>query len=173
VRSAIEAAGLAYWLLMPASRLERVTRALRASLKDARDGSLVAEDERNRKAVVDRREDRVRAVAARNPIADSYARKGVTMTKLLGEVGQHAKNDVLTSWRLCAGMAHGRQWASQAMSDAQEVHRDPATGVVTSQLTARPAVRDPFIAGVGPLADTERITTEVPPAARGLRQDCQ
>lgn len=138
VRSALEAAAMAHWILMPAERAERVTRCLRLSTKDARDSSsLAADDPSARRRITSAREDAVREVARSQGLDLTEVTKGITMTDLLRAVDQRTATESLKSWQLCAGMAHGRQWALLAMSDLKELAQDQASGVVTHHVSAR------------------------------------
>lgn len=135
IRSAIECAGMAHWALMPGERSERVRRILRIAMRDASDSTKVLADPQVRAELIERRKERITRVAEREGLELSGCIAGYTTTSVLTEVSRRVKSEPLFAWQLCSGMAHGKQWALQALSDIEELER--VDGIVTQRLTAR------------------------------------
>lgn len=110
VRGAIESAATAYWVLSPRSRNERVMRALRWYSRDARDNHSF--DLRSDPAQVERRLNRIGAVAEARGLDPGVATGGFRMTPILTEVDESADLGVKPMWQLCSGFAHGRLWST-------------------------------------------------------------
>jgi hypothetical protein len=135
IRSAIECAGMAHWALMPGERSERVRRVLRIAMRDASDSSKVLSDPQMRAELLARRKQRITQVAERESLDLAACLAGYTTTSVLAEVSLRVTSEPLFAWQLCSGMAHGKQWALQALSDIEELER--VDGIVTQRLTAR------------------------------------
>jgi hypothetical protein len=118
LRSALEDASLAVWLLAPDERQERLTRALRAWHRDFGDRAGFEKHER-----VQLRSKQWRSGTARQQqmielathlgLDAATVRKRLTATAVIDEataaIGQ--RDDGLRLWSLSSGQAHGRLWA--------------------------------------------------------------
>ena len=135
IRSAIESAALAHWVLMPGQRPERVRRVLRVAMQDTRDAAKLIGDRAQGADLVQGREKMIGEVAARQGLIPAECVAWYTTTKVLEDVGTRVDADPLFAWRLCSGMAHGKDWAMQVLSDRKDIAR--ANGVVTQRLTPR------------------------------------
>ncbi|GAB4588948.1 hypothetical protein [Nocardia sp. IFM 10818] len=124
-RGALENLSIAYWILHPAERADRVQRALRwwaQNFKDAERALRPAggiEDGATESALLELEE-----VARRSAnVIPVPIRKGHTSTEAVKYADQHAveARQVLFAWQLCSGFAHGRGWAIHGMSSAESI----------------------------------------------------
>jgi hypothetical protein len=137
-RGALETFSAAYWVLNPAGRDERVTRALRWHAKNFRDADIAlasnaAASLQSNVAALDR-------VAARRRIDQTDYRNGYrssTAVKYADDVidRNRAPLGVLRPWQICSGFAHGRPWAYLGFL-SQKVSSTQQNGVVNVQLTS-------------------------------------
>lgn len=137
-RAAIEAGSTAVWLLLPASRQERVMRSLRLYLADARDSNTIAEQTGlSVRRPLDERRSHLEAIAARaaggGPVQLTPVRS-TALVKAADEAGT-SRVGVLAAWRVCSGFAHVRLWPTLAVLDREELPSN-APGDVTLKVTS-------------------------------------
>ena len=115
-RVALETFSAAYWILQPAKRNERVTRALRWHAQNMRDSEKATDalgvpghvSLKSKLAKLD-------VVAAGRSLDARAARAGYTSTAAVTCADRNEQDlplGVLGPWRACSGFAHGRPWAS-------------------------------------------------------------
>ncbi|MEO3939352.1 hypothetical protein V3N99_21790 [Dermatophilaceae bacterium Soc4.6] len=141
LRSAIESAAVAAYLLGPAQRNERVLRRL----------MLVREDDLDREAVdkllgtptepwMLARLARLREIAGRRPGLDpmrigprskGYAAK----VSAGGDATVFGGEEAVFMWRICSGLAHGKQWATHSMLGMHRLEQ-VAEGVHNVRITS-------------------------------------
>lgn len=110
IRSAIENAATALWLLSPASRQERVTRRLQLLQQDAYNQNK-AHQAMPKVPVTLSLEDRlkkIRDVADRQGIGKLARFK---VTDVVREVGNIRGFSIEGAWQITSGITHGQQWA--------------------------------------------------------------
>ena len=174
VRASIESAAMAHWALMPRDRTERVTRLLQIMHKDALDGARVLENKEQQRAVLAPTLARIREVAGREGLDAAACLKQFDAVSVLRWVSKRAQTEALFNWRLCSGMAHGKQWATQALSDREVVEQ--SGNVVSQKMTGRSdhllipcvAVSD-ILAQLLPVFHGRRGAVEHAPPQLGLR----
>ncbi|MGJ5666365.1 hypothetical protein QLG13_00630 [Rhodococcus aetherivorans] len=136
-RGSLENLSLAYWILHPASRDERIQRALRWHAQNFidQDKALAPLSLPNH---VDKETklQKVEATASARGI-NTNIRRGHSSTEAVTYADSNATTarNVLFAWRLCSGYAHGRQWALLGGSDREE-HPTVDPDVVNIKLTA-------------------------------------
>jgi hypothetical protein len=111
LRSALESLAIAFWIVHPDARGDRVSRALSFWVSNIRDEATAFSDLTGRDIAPDDRISQVRAVAVRNGVA---MHKGVQNTEVLRYTDTALKMPsqlLLYVWRFCSGVAHGRSWA--------------------------------------------------------------
>jgi hypothetical protein len=122
IRSAIENAATALWLLQPGNRTERVTRRWRLAKMESTyienfhrstGGSLA----KGRTAV--ERLARYKELAARGGITGNLLK--ATSTDILQEVDAELKSglSIEAAWQICSGVTHGQQWAVLTLLDIE------------------------------------------------------
>ena len=123
VRSALENACAAVWMLQPPGRADRLGRRLRFAATDIHNGEQVKQlIEQPGPRPEQERMDEVRAIAKRAGIDEAAVRRGATYTEIVKAVGDAcgpAASIIYLSWKLCSGMAHGDFWTT--WSAAQRV----------------------------------------------------
>jgi hypothetical protein len=115
VRSALENASAAVWMLQPGSRPERVTRRLRFAAEDIRSGEQVKQlmgaiGPRSKQERISQ----VRHIAERARVEAKAAVLPVGYGEIVKAAGSALGGDtaILVSWRLCSGMTHGDLWTT-------------------------------------------------------------
>lgn len=132
VRTAIECAAVATWIMAPASRPERVFRTLVVELDDAwKSYQAFQSMNLDGEATYGQRAETLQFIAAKYPsISWVKVKKGYKITDVLGEVGALPilqSTDPLSKWQLASGMAHGKHWAGLLLSD-----KAPMSGYISS-----------------------------------------
>lgn len=134
-RAALETISTAFWILHPASRNDRVTRALRwysknnADRHDAEGSDQAARAASRAKLYV---------VGDRRGLPRDVVGGGYTSTAAVQYADTHSSVEVLLLWRICSGFAHGRPWAYLNLSDREQFPtEDP--GVHHIKMTASTA----------------------------------
>ena len=126
MRSAIECAASAVWLVIPNLHAERVQRALRLALQDTTDQARL-----ERAHLLTARRSLAERQASIQAIADRATGQTVTIpqtTAILRDVetataATGRRLDVLMAWQVCSGFAHGRVWPVLAISDREEMEQ--------------------------------------------------
>jgi hypothetical protein len=137
-RAAIEAGSTAVWLLLPTSRQQRVVRALRLYLVDAKDSNTIAEQIGLAvpRPLEERRLD-IEAIAARASGGIRVRLDHVRTTAVVkaADEGGESRVGVLAAWRVCSGFAHARLWPTLSVLDREELP-SKAPGDVTLKVTS-------------------------------------
>jgi hypothetical protein len=136
VRSAIEAASTALWILAPRDRPTRLLRRLSHAAQDVRDGTLMAQ---GAKVLVPREFSQRSAeleLMAQHVAGASGKLERLNLTQILREVDSLNFTDLqaLAAWRTCSAFAHGRLWSSLSLLE-REVFPSGAPNVATLRLT--------------------------------------
>lgn len=135
-RGALENAAIAFWLIHPDARRDRITHTLRwhaANIKDsvagaAQAGAPTARTERERMRSL-------REVAERNSCPVDLSLTPMQPTPVLRYAGDYAPRrreeqrgvlGPLFAWQMCSGFSHGRPWSSLGVLEREEVERDSA-----------------------------------------------
>ena len=135
-RGAIEAGAMALWLMAPTSRAERVTRRLRQTAQDARDGTRLALEAGSTppRPLADR-------LVGMEAIAQQLNGQRIALPRLTStEVVREAERvattplHVMVAWQIASGFAHGRQWATLSVLD-QHTDTPAESDVVRVRLT--------------------------------------
>jgi hypothetical protein len=150
-RGALENFAVAYWLLHPKSRNERIERALRWHVKNVNDQHEASTDmnttpPRTKQEMLQDLEAVIKRRTGRIP---SDFRRGYTSTgavKAAQQVLPRPGLGVLTPWRVCSGFAHGRPWVSLGLLEREEF-RTADDGTLHLRLTS-----DGTRSLIGPLA---------------------
>ncbi|WP_460625791.1 hypothetical protein [Intrasporangium mesophilum] len=116
VRGALECAALAWWLLAPNDRSERVKRHLRLLWRDTVDmheaiggfGDVDERKEKRRQQIIDAS---AGAGIASGAAFDRWGYQGV-----IREFSEATGIPALLTWQAASGMVHGRRWAMSALS---------------------------------------------------------
>ncbi|TRW46387.1 hypothetical protein [Georgenia yuyongxinii] len=148
IRAALENAATAAWLLAPASRDERVSRALRLAKDNIEQSRAAARLHGLTPPSGRTHEGRLQTVS------DLAAARGITLPKnrlsyteiVDGAAANTAfKPEILVlSWRVCSGLTHGRMWASIGLLEREE-YESPAEGVMDVKLTTSLNQIMPFV----------------------------
>lgn len=135
-RGALENLSLAYWVLHPSQRDNRVERALRWHAQNYKDGEKALAPRGVANSPAEPKLLKLEAVAQQRGITANI-RTGHTSTEAVKYSQEHAKQAgaVLFAWQLCSGFAHGRAWARLGASD-RETDTTSEPGVVHLKLTA-------------------------------------
>jgi hypothetical protein len=139
VRSALENASAAVWMLQPARRPDRIVRRLRFAAADISNGEaakrLAGQVGPRTKA---ERLDRVREIAQRTGIDPAEAMSKVGYGEIVqaagGALGAGA-DVIFFCWKLCSGIAHGDFWTTPNAAQMVELPGAPA-GMGTFKITA-------------------------------------
>jgi hypothetical protein len=130
LRSAIENAATAVWLLSPRKRSERLQRCFRLAHHEAWEYGKVTKllpPEHHSKRSAEERIEEIRSLASSLDLDLSYVLGQFSYEKVVKDAGETASLGVGLSpllWRLGAGFSHGRYWASLSMLERQEVTRE-------------------------------------------------
>ncbi|GAA4188859.1 hypothetical protein GCM10022288_15790 [Gryllotalpicola kribbensis] len=150
LRSALETAFSAIYLLEPDARDERIRRGLRDLHQEMVDGRNMRADfgALNPRKGDERRVDALRRALAGYPAAGpwaqikartegSTARGGIASKIIVSRRPRQgrAEYSIRGYWRAFSGLTHGRSWAAHAVLDFEEVGYDAVTGTVTGRMT--------------------------------------
>jgi hypothetical protein len=132
-RASIENSAIAFWIVHPKGRAERLTRTLRWYASDIRDGDRAREGiGQPSKASTGERIQALRDRAAAHDCDPVEATEDLRYTGILKYADAQFPPDTTISplfmWRLCSGFAHGRNWASLGLL-AREVTPTGQPGV--------------------------------------------
>ncbi len=132
LRTAIETAATALWVVAPDTSDERVARTLRWHHADYLDSATHSFDtgdtmKRARQEIGDT----FRALAVEIEIDPDIFGDRLTTTGVLRELESDGQVGLLGTWRLASGFAHGRPWAHVAFTDRTD------TGIVLPNGSAR------------------------------------
>lgn len=120
-RAGIEASAVAWWLLTPQDRTERVLRSLRLLWTDAQDQAR-AVDGPSTEPLTEARKADIKRAAAASSIPDGSAFAPVHTTNVLRLMRDADLGfDPLITWRLCSGMTHARRWPLLVATDIEKV----------------------------------------------------
>jgi hypothetical protein len=129
VRSALENASVAVWMLQPASRPGRVARRLRFAMVDIRNSE---EAKRLTGTVGPRSEpdriDEVRDIARRAGVKETEAVRRVGYKEIVNAAGSTLSpgtSEILLIWKVCSGMTHGDFWTTWNAGDRVELPGAP------------------------------------------------
>jgi hypothetical protein len=125
VRSALENASAAVWMLQPTSRTERVLRRLRLASNDIRNG------ERAKQLMgmtgprsEQERIDEIRGIARRAGADETKAVRGTSYWEIVNAAGNTLGTGVAIiplAWKLCSGIAHGDLWTTLSAAEMVEL----------------------------------------------------
>jgi len=149
MRSAIETAAIAIWLLQEDDRDARLWRLLQLEWGEIADvQKLMANLGRELSPSRERREELVLRPLARRPSIGSEAdlrRRGPSITEKIGLaqvtvnscIPREGRPDrmVLALWQGMSGLTHGRSYAAQLLLDREELGYEPDTGAVDVRFT--------------------------------------
>ncbi|QSM03818.1 hypothetical protein PROPHIGD05-3_37 [Mycobacterium phage prophiGD05-3] len=139
VRGALENLAAAFWILNPSQRNDRIEHTLRWHAKDLREqgiamksrGMLDDSDYHSKLA-------RLHAVAAPRDIPNQIVDAGFrSSTAIKYASGEFPDYEVLLSWQVCSGFAHGRPWAVLALSE-RELYETAVPGVMGVRVVSNP-----------------------------------
>lgn len=139
VRSAIEACGYGYWLLMGGTQAKRVQNSLRlcwGSISEVE--TLLGATGGPPDGASDVR-DRLKEIHLAGPARHASIENMPTVTRILQLTDSSmnfARMTGLEAWRICSGMAHSNTPVAIALLEHQQVERADTTGAV-SRLTNR------------------------------------
>jgi len=139
VRSALENASTAVWMLQPPGRADRLTRRLRLAAADIRNGEeakRLAQQSGPRTEA--ERIEQVRTIAQQAGIDPDVAVSRVGFGQIVkaagGGSGPGADVSLLV-WRMCSGIAHGDFWTTPAVAEMAELPGAPP-GIGAFEITA-------------------------------------
>lgn len=142
LRSAIENAATAVWLLAPGPRTKRVSRRLKLAHHEAWESGnvhkLMSAETLAGKRTAEERMTEIRGLATSLGISpsDVAGRFGYeSVVRQAGEATGLGEDLAALLWRLCSGFAHGKYWASLSFLERQEVPRAGEAGVLDVRLT--------------------------------------
>ncbi|SUA75399.1 Uncharacterised protein [Nocardia otitidiscaviarum] len=151
-RGALENLSIAYWILHPKERDERITRALRWHAQNVKDNER-ANGPQGRGLPNCEAEPyllKIEAVGRKRPgvpVAAIPKQPGMAAVKAIrdghtsSEAVKYSQDNAVTAgsvlwaWQLCSGFAHGRQWAILGVSD-RETHPTSDPDVMHLRLSA-------------------------------------
>lgn len=143
-RGFIENLATAYWILHPSLRSERVARAMKWYVKNARDRADAASELRDGpeqappgRSTNDQVRQMVEIAHAAGCTDQGYVERGYRPSHPVAYADAAPDLQgigVLFAWKMCSAFAHGRPWAYLAMLD-QEVRDTTESGVVHVRLT--------------------------------------
>jgi hypothetical protein len=139
VRSALENACAAVWILHPPSRPERMARRLRFAAEDIRNGENAKEligktGPRSKQEQMEQ----VRDIAKRAGVNEATAVCKVGYGEIVNAAGNSISPGSIViplSWKLCSGMTHGDYWPTFGAMDRVELLGAPP-GIGTFKITA-------------------------------------
>jgi hypothetical protein len=139
LRSALENASTAVWLLQPDTGSERLTRRLRQTsgdIRQAEEARCVMGEATSRSK--EERIKEVQSIARRAGIDEGKAIRGAGPAEIVGAAGAELPFEPrvsFVSWKLCSGMTHGDFWAVTAGMDQLRLPGAPA-GMAALRLSA-------------------------------------
>ncbi len=143
LRSAMENAATAMWLLEPPPRPERLRRRLKLAHHEAWESSQVRKvlptDAPVGKRSPQERMDAVRDLARSLHLDPSDVSGRFSYESVVRSAGEASKLGADLSallWRLCSGFAHGRYWASLSFLERTEIARAGESGVLDVRLSS-------------------------------------
>lgn len=138
-RGAIENAATGLWVLTPRSRDERVLRALRWHSRNYRDQAATGRTPPGKP--LEFMLSKIAKVATQRGLPEGSATGGYQMTKVIQQVqtGHPDLGDLLLTWQLGSGFAHGRPWAYLGALEREEFDA-PEEGVTNMRLTSYPVL---------------------------------
>lgn len=137
VRGSLENLAAAFWILNPPQRNVRIEHALRWHAKNFHEQRLAMEprgmaDESSYR----RKLAKLHVVASPRNISSQTVNAGLRSSRVVEYVeAQLPDHEVLLSWQLCSGFAHGRPWAVVGMSEREEFET-AVPGVMNVRLTS-------------------------------------
>jgi hypothetical protein len=145
VRSAMDNAATAVWLLAPSKRSERLRRRLKLARREVREAGeayrlfeeLGEADTLKGRRTPQERLDQIRTLAdqLKLPVDDILGNLGYEkIIRAAGEAIDLGGDLSALEWRLCSGFTHGQYWASFSLLDRQ-VFATQAPGVLNVRLT--------------------------------------
>lgn len=139
-RGALENFGVAYWILGPADRSERILRTLKWHAKNAKDGSTALAPLPSMNGLsLEQKLAKLYAVASRRGLLNKDVKAGYSSTEAVTYAEVSAPDlplGVVLPWRLCSGFAHGRPWAYLGSLNRVEERSETDPDVVNVQLTS-------------------------------------
>jgi hypothetical protein len=140
-RGVLENAAIAFWIVHPAERPERLHRAFRWWAKNANDGKAVHTAFPNAGGASSSEViKKLETAAAANHLPIGEIKNGYTSSAAVryadanATMSNGAPISVLFPWQLCSGFAHGRPWASLGALD-REAHPTPDPTISNLGLT--------------------------------------
>ena len=129
VRSALENACAAVWMLQPPRRTDRLARRLRFAVTDIHNGEQVKQliGQPGPRSEQERMEE-VRAIAGRAGVNEAAVRRGAPYSEIVQAVGDSAgptASMIYLSWKLCSGIAHGDFWPTWSAMQRVELPGAP------------------------------------------------
>ena len=138
-RGALENLAVAYWILGPVRRSDRVERALRWHYRNIADQHAATDLHGLSPTPLDAHLAKIDAVAGRNGLSGDLLRRGYYSSAVVKycerELGARVPEGVLLPWQLSSGFAHGQPWAYLGAS-SREVESTDSEGVVSLRLTS-------------------------------------
>lgn len=138
-RGALENFSAAYWILGPAQRTERVSRALRWHAKNFKDSDTATSPlGPHMHSPLDPKMQKLYAVGAARGISNRTIRAGYASTEAVRYAEAEAPNlglGVVLPWRLCSGFAHGRPWAYLGSLDLEKTP-GPSSDITHVRMTS-------------------------------------
>jgi hypothetical protein len=137
VRGSLENLSVAFWILHPTQRNDRIERTLRWHARNFHDQRLALEpigladaaSQGDKLAKLD-------AIATPRGISTTSVHHGFRSSSVVSYVETHSpESNPLLPWQLCSGFAHGRPWAVLGMSE-QEQYETAEPGVLNLKLTS-------------------------------------
>ena len=140
IRSALETTATGLWVLEPAARSERITRRMQLAAIDINDGDQATEGaglaETTPKAErIARVQELTRAARGR---VEVVAARPVSTSAIMAVANEASGSvfDALLAWRVCSGLAHGRQWAHLRFLAREPVSASTSDGVTELRITS-------------------------------------
>jgi hypothetical protein len=137
VRGSLENLAVAFWILHPTFRNERIERTLRWHARNFNEQLIALEplglaDVSTRDAKLAKLD----AIAIPRGISTAEVRAGYRSSRAVKYAEEHSPDSApLLPWQLCSGLAHGRPWAILGMSE-QEQYETADPGVLNLRLTS-------------------------------------
>ncbi len=140
LRAAIETAAGAVWLLNPPSRSTRVTRALQHAATDAKDGDQAAQESgADITTPLPDRLARLQVIARTAGLAEAViTARAPGSAKIVDYANNDPSSafDLLLAWRICSGIAHGRNWPRLGFLRREMTSRNNETNVGEYRITS-------------------------------------
>ncbi|MFC9997022.1 hypothetical protein [Nocardia sp. NPDC127526] len=138
-RGALENLSIAYWILRPQRRDERVARTLRWHARNVRDAEHAKAPRGLPNSLSEPYLLKIEEVAGKRSGITAKVRDGYKSYDAVkySQDNAVAAGSVLWAWQLCSGFAHGRPWAILGASD-RETYPTSDPDVVNLRLSANP-----------------------------------